>query len=120
MFFQGSSDFIADAPYHLDVFRLLGVDLGLFPNVADMNGNGVISHHSILIPNPLIDFLGGKDPAPVAAHQLQNTVFNGCEMDRFAVYSNGFSFGIEGQAVDGDFLLVAFDGPREVYRRSWI
>ena len=55
--------FVSKSVHHLDIFRVLWVDLDLIPYVFDMHGNCFFGFVCRLVPHSLID-LGGGEHAP--------------------------------------------------------
>ena len=58
-------DLVAHTPDHLQISRLLGINLDLLPNMSDMYCHRIISPNSLLIPDAFIDLIDREHPAAV-------------------------------------------------------
>ena len=100
-----SFHFVALAPDHFQIPGFGGIDLDLFPQVADVDGNGTFAAQSRLLPDGFIEGLGGKHLAGILHQQMQNGIFRGSQGYGLTLHQYGLGTVIQGDSADGQFVL---------------
>ena len=108
--------FVSNAPHHLDVIWLLGIELDLFPNAPDVDHHRVFAGVGRLpVPHPAVDLLRREDAAGVTHQQVHDLCLRSGELHRFPIRPQFPAVRVVGEApVDDEALpLLRVDVPQQ-------
>ena len=77
---------ISNAPDHLQVLGLSGIDLNLLPDMADMNGHRIVRSDCLLIPDLFVNLIDGEYLPRILHQEQKDVVLDGGQLNGFSVY----------------------------------
>ena len=112
-------DLITLSPYDLQISGLCGIRFDLFPNMPDMDRNGVLGAHRRFVPdNPIYLFWGKYFPS-IQHQKRQDLIFQQRQRNRLAVQEHRLSPSSKVRLPMRTHLLLRLP-PNCRYRRSWV